>query len=74
MQSTLDGVSRHFGGVGADPWAAILLHQRSARGAFTEPHNFEKLDYGCPDDSVYRQTNTTFNNELSTLADAAVRL
>lgn len=39
-----------------------------------EPRNFDQLDYGGPVDSVYRQTITAFNNGLSTLAGAGVRL
>jgi hypothetical protein len=39
-----------------------------------EPRNFEQLDYGGLVDSVYRQTTTAFNNSLSTLAGAGIRL
>jgi hypothetical protein len=39
-----------------------------------EPHNFVRLDCGGPVDSVYRQTITAFNNGLSTLASAGIRL
>lgn len=39
-----------------------------------EPRNFDALDYGGPVDSVYRQTITAFNNGLSTLAGAGIRL
>lgn len=39
-----------------------------------EPRNFKQLDYGSPVDAVYRQTITAFNNGLSTLAGAGIRL
>jgi len=39
-----------------------------------EPRNFGKFDYGGPVDSVYRQTITAFNNGLSTLAGAGIRM
>jgi hypothetical protein len=39
-----------------------------------EPRNFQQLNYGSPVDSVYRQTITAFNNGLSTLAGAGIRL
>lgn len=39
-----------------------------------EPLNFNELDFGSTVDSVYRQTITAFNNGLSTLAGAGVRL
>jgi hypothetical protein len=38
------------------------------------PRNFKELDYGGPVDSVYRQTITAFNDRLSTLAGAGIRL
>lgn len=39
-----------------------------------KPRDFDHLDYGCPVDSVYRQTITAFNDGLSTLAGAGIRL
>jgi hypothetical protein len=47
---------------------------RRSEPRLREPRNFEQLDYGGPVDAVYRQTITAFNNGLSTLAGAGIRL
>jgi hypothetical protein len=47
---------------------------RKGGSPLRQPHNFKGSDYGSPVDSVYRQTITAFNNGLSTLAGAGIRL
>jgi hypothetical protein len=47
---------------------------RRSEPPLREPRNFQQLDYGSPVDAVYRQTITAFNNGLSTLAGAGIRL
>jgi hypothetical protein len=47
---------------------------RNGNSPLREPRMFEKLDFGGPVDSVYRQTITASNIRLSTLAGAGIRL
>jgi hypothetical protein len=47
---------------------------RKDRSPLRKPRNFKRLGYGGTVDSVYRQTITAFNNGLSTLAGAGIRL
>jgi hypothetical protein len=59
-----------------DPGESFVTYwpPRKALNSEREPRNFKNLDYGGPVDSVYRQTITAFNNGLSTLAGAGIRL
>ena len=47
---------------------------RNPSSPLRKPREFENLEWGGPVDSVYRQTMTAFNNGLSTLAGAGIRL
>jgi hypothetical protein len=50
--------------------AITLLPSRGGR----LPRQYENLPYGSPLEAVYRQTITAYNQQLSTLAGAGVRL
>ncbi len=70
------GTLRETSWVSEEPGESSVTYwpPRKDGSPLREPRNFKKLDYGGPVDSVYRQTITAFNDGLSTLAGAGIRL